>query len=89
MLFVVTTEWEPGKTIEIGQRTAEWLAKGPPAGAKVLGHYTLLGQCRSIMVVEAADEKSILNMHMPFADIAECEWAPAMPVADMLKAVGM
>ena len=89
MLFVVTTEWQPEKTMEIGQRTAEWLAKGPPSGAKVLGHYALLGQCASIMIVEAADEKAILNLHMPFSDIAECEWAPAMPVADLLKALGM
>jgi hypothetical protein len=89
MLFVVTTEWEPASTMDVGQRTADWLAKGPPAGAKILGHYILLGQCKSIMLVEASDEKAILNIHMPFTDIAECEWAPAMPVADLLKAVGM
>ena len=89
MLYVVTTEWEPEKTMEMAQRTAEWLAKGEPSGAKILGNYTLLGQCTSVLIVEASDETAILNIHMPFADIATCDWAPAMAVGDLLKAVGM
>ena len=82
MLYVVTTEWEPEKTMEMAQRTAEWLAKGEPSGAKILGNYTLLGRCTTVLI-------AILNIHMPFADIATCDWAPAMAVGDLLKAVGM
>jgi len=88
MLFVVTMEWAVDKTPEVGTRAAKEMAKEPPRGVKRIATYQLLGRCQAVSIVEAPDEKSILQIHAPFMDIAECDWAPAMTSEEVLRAFG-
>jgi hypothetical protein len=85
MLFVVTITWAVDKAPEMAKRFAEQVGKPPPKGVKTT-LYTLLGRCKSVAIVEAPNEKAILQEHLPFIDIAECDWAPAMVAEDALKA---
>jgi uncharacterized protein with GYD domain len=86
MLFVVTMRWPVDKTPDIVKRAAENLGK-EPQGVKVTS-YLLLGRCQAVNVIEAPDEKSILQIHTPYLDVAECDWAPAMVAGDVLKSFG-
>jgi len=85
MLFVVTMEWTVDKTPEVAKRAAEQAAKPLPKGVKSTT-YQLLGRCQSMSIVEAPNEKAIFQIHLPYMDIVECDWAPAMTVEDVLKA---
>jgi hypothetical protein len=86
MLFVVTMKWTVDKTPEVVKRFAEQAGKALPKGVKQTT-YQLLGRCQSVGIVEAPNEKAILQIHLPFIDIVECDWAPAMTGEDVLKAV--
>jgi hypothetical protein len=86
MLFVVTMEWAVDKTPEVAKRFAEQATKRPPKGVKSTT-YQLLGRCQSVGIVEAPNEKAIFQIHLPFMDIVECDWAPAMLGEDILKAL--
>jgi len=85
MLFVVTMEWAVDKTPEVAKRFAEQATKPPPKGVKSTT-YQLLGRCQTVSIIEAPNEKAIFQIHLPFMDIVECDWAPAMTVEDVLKA---
>jgi len=85
MLFVVTMEWAPDQTAEVAKRSAEQATKRPPKGVKSIT-YQLLGLCQTVSIIEAPNEKAIFQIHLPFMDIAECDWAPAMLGEDVLKA---
>ena len=85
MLFVVTMEWAPDQTAEVAKRSAEQATKRPPKGVKSTT-YQLLGRCQTVSIIEAPNEKAIFQIHLPFMDIAECDWAPAMLGEDVLKA---
>jgi hypothetical protein len=85
MLFVVTMKWAVDKTPEVAKRFSEQAAKAAPRGVKQTT-YQLLGRCQSVGIIEAPNEKAILQTHIPFMDIVECDWAPAMTGEDVLKA---
>jgi Domain of unknown function (DUF3303) len=85
MLFVVTMKWAVDKTPEVAKRFGEQAAKAPLKGVKQKT-YQLLGRCQSVGIIEAPNEKAILQIHLPFMDIVECDWAPAMSGEDVLKA---
>jgi uncharacterized protein with GYD domain len=85
MLFVVTMKWAVDKTPEVAKRAAEQAAKPLPKGVKST-NYQLLGRCQTVGIVEAPNEKAIFQIHLPFMDIVECDWAPAMTAEDLLKA---
>ena len=85
MLFVVMMKWAVDKTPEVAKRFGEQTAKAPPKGVKATT-YQLLGRCQSVGIIEAPNEKAIFQMHLSFADIVECDWAPAMLGEDVLKA---
>lgn len=89
MVFVVTMTWSVDKTLEVAKRAAEELKKPPAPGTKTIAQYVVLGQCRLVEVVDVPDEKAIFAVHAPFMDIAECDWAPAMSAADIMKSLGM
>jgi uncharacterized protein with GYD domain len=80
-------KWAVDKTPEVAKRAAEQAAKPLPKGVKVKS-YQLLGRCQTVNIIEAPNEKAIFQEHLPFMDIAECDWAPAMPGEDILKALG-
>jgi uncharacterized protein with GYD domain len=86
MLFVVTMKWAVDKTAEVAKRAAEEAKKPAPKGVKSTT-YQLLGRCQTVSIIEAPDEKAIFQMHLPFMDIVECDWAPAMTSEDILKAM--
>jgi uncharacterized protein with GYD domain len=86
MLFVVTMKWAVDKTPEIAKRFSEQVGKAQPKGIKSTS-YQLLGRCQVVSITEATNEKAILQMHLPFMDIAECDWAPAILGEDVLKVV--
>ena len=85
MLFVVTMEWAVDKTPEVAKRSAEQAKKRLPKGVKSTT-YQLLGRCQTVSIIEAPNEKAIFQIHLPYMDIVECDWAPAMTVEDVLKA---
>ena len=85
MLFVVTMKWAVDKTPEVAKRFGEQVGKPPPKGVKATT-YQLLGRCQSVSIIEAPNEKAIFQVHLPFMDIVECDWAPAMTGEDVLKA---
>lgn len=89
MLFVVTMSWPVEKTAEVAARAAKEFAKEPPEGVKYVGEYQLLGRAQSVLIIEAPDTNAIMQIHVPYMDISECDWAPAMPVRDLLKSMGM
>jgi uncharacterized protein with GYD domain len=86
MLFVVTMKWTVDKTPEVAKRAAEQAAKPLPKGVKAT-NYQLLGRCQTVGIIEAPNEKAILQVHLPFMDIVECDWAPAMTGEDILKSI--
>jgi len=87
MLFVVTSRWKPESMAEFIKTGTEEMGKEPPKGTKVIGTYLLLGRCQMVVILDAPDEKSIFKMHQPYAEIAECDWAPAITPEDMMKAL--
>jgi len=84
MLFIVTMKWNVDKTPEVAKRAIEESTKKPPKGVKSTT-YQLLGRCQALSIVEAPDEKAIAQIHTPFMDVAECDWAPAMLSDELLK----
>jgi uncharacterized protein with GYD domain len=86
MLFVDTMRWAVDKTPEVAKRAAEQASKPSPKGVKVTT-YLLLGRCQMVSIIEAPNEKAILQLHLPWMDIGECDWAPAMKGEDLLKAL--
>ena len=88
MLFVVMMKWAAEDTPEVAKRAAKEMEKSPPGGAKRIGDYQLLGRGQSVSIVDVPDASAIAQIHAPFMDIVECDWAPAMRVEDLLKAMG-
>ncbi len=86
MLFLVTMTWAVDKTPEVAKRFGEQGGKPQPKGTKATS-YQLLGRCQAVSIIEAPNEKAILQTHLPFMDTVECDWAPAMTGEDVLKAV--
>ena len=89
MVFVVTMTWSVDKGPEVAKRAAQQSKKAPPKGVKPVAEYVLLGQCKMIAIVDVPDEKTILTIHAPMMDIAECDWAPAMTPENLLKSLGI
>jgi len=89
MVFVVTMTWSVDKTPEIAKRAAAEAKKPPAKGVKTIAEYVVLGQCKMVEIVDVPDENAIFAIHMPFMDIAECDWAPAMSGESILKSLGM
>ena len=88
MVFVVTMTWAVDKTPEVAKRSAELSKKPPQPGVKTIAQYVVLGRCRIVEIVDVPDENTIFEVHLPFMDIAECEWAPAMSGDSILKLLG-
>ncbi|MDH4221315.1 MAG: hypothetical protein OEY39_02410 [Candidatus Bathyarchaeota archaeon] len=40
-----------------------------------------------VSIVDAPDEKTILKIHQPYQETAECDWAPAITPEDAAKAL--
>lgn len=87
MLFVVTARWKPENMADFIRIGMEEMPKPPPKGTKYLGTYILLGRCQMVSIVDAPDEKTILKIHSPYQEIAECDWAPAVTPEDVAKAL--
>jgi len=87
MLFVVTAKWKPEKMADFIRIGMEEMPKPPPKGTKYIGTYLLLGRCQMVSIVDAPNEKTIFKIHQPYAEVAECDWAPAITVEEAAKAL--
>jgi len=56
-----------------------------PETVKAIEYYYLLDQHQMIVIVEAPDETAIAKSALNWADIAEIEYVPAIPVKEYLK----
>ena len=85
---MVTMTWSAEKTPEVTGRAAE-AKKTPPKRVKTIAQYLPLNWCEAINLVDVPDENNVHQVHAPFMDVAECDWALAMTAESVPKSMGM
>ena len=77
MLFMCVTTSQPVHRSETMQRRLE-KARMFPAGAKVLGEWTVRSGAGAFMLVESKDPKALMDAARAWADVAKIEAFPVI-----------
>jgi uncharacterized protein with GYD domain len=83
MFFVMLNRFRGKATKENIEKANKVLASDPKV--KVLGFYWTLGRYDSVLIVEAASEKTVMKMCLQVADFAATETMVAIPREEAIK----
>ncbi len=87
MLFMITSNSLPGKSIEVFKKAVERRTVSLK-GIKVVGSWVYPGAGTAFIVCEANDIKALVEMTLPWRDLRQFEIVPVIETEELMKLVG-
>ena len=84
MIFITLTKWKQAPTKEIVDDFTKTLKELEKQGIKMRVYWTL-GSYNGVTITEAANEKDVMKVLLPFAGLIETETMVAIPREEAIK----
>ena len=84
MLFMITSNSLPGKSVETFRKAIEG-GNVSPKGIKIIGSWVYPGAGRAFTVCEANDIKALVEMTLPWRDLRQFEIVPVIETGELMK----
>lgn len=84
MLFMVTSNSLPGKSMEVFKKAAE-RRNVSLEGIKIIGSWVYPGAGKAFIVCEANDVKALVEMTLPWRDLRQFEIVPVIETEELMK----